>query len=363
MHDEAPQVVTIREATGRIEAILSWIPDPALRAEAEGTQLYLASHVLDPASGRMLLFDGPRAVPCLGPEGNLCFLPLPVPDPPGHYRIQIEPVVEFHFWGSERGYTPLMLDAERQADGSVLLSCTTSSRRYVLHQKRPATFFIDTPMYGVGDSERCIEIPWSMARYRGESCVLDVGYANAEPRSLLARNILKIPTLIGLGIAAVPQPGILGVAGDVLAPPFPACTFDLIFAISVVEHIGRDNSVYFSRDQPRKEFGDLEMASALASLLRPAGRLLVTVPFGRLEEHGWFVQYDLRRIVALLEATGCDLTLAEYYRYGSDGWHGPVDPLTLSDVGYRPGFGAGAVACLELSRGNGQLRKTGVCVI
>ena len=90
---------------------------------------------------------------------------------------------------------------------------------------------------------------------------------------------------------------------------------------------------------------------------RPQRRFIITVPFGRLEDHGWFVQYDLRRIAALLEATRCDLALAEYYRYNSHGWHGPVDPLTLSDVAYRTGSGAGAVACLELTRRTGSLTE------
>jgi radical SAM protein with 4Fe4S-binding SPASM domain len=192
--------------------------------------------------------------------------------------------------------------------------------------------------------------------------VLDVGYANAESRYLLARTLLTIPCLVGLDMAAAPQPGIAGVAGDALAAPFLPDTFDLIFAISVIEHIGRDNSIYFDRNQPAQEFGDLAAASNLASLVRPAGRLLVTVPFGRLEDHGWFVQYDLRRVEALLEATGCELTLAEYYRYGyqgwPEGWYGPVDPFTLSDIAYRTGLGAGAVACLEFTRRNGPIHKT-----
>ncbi len=299
----------------------------------------------------MVLFDGPRGVPGGGPGGNLCVLPLSIPEQPGHYRIQIEPVVEHRFWGSHRGYAPLLLDAERLPDGGLQFDCAGS--RYVLLRNPPGTFLIDTPFYGVGDSERCVEIPWSMARYRGESRVLDAGYANAEPRYLRARNGLKIPCLIGLDMAAVPQAGITGVAGDALASPFSVEVFDLIFAISVVEHVGRDNSLYFDRERPAQELGDLAAASHLASLLRPDGRLLITVPFGRLEDHGWFVQYDLRRLEALeaqVEAGGCELTLAEYYSYSAEGWTGPVDPRTLSEMAYRTGFGAGAVACLEFTR-------------
>jgi O-antigen chain-terminating methyltransferase len=344
------RLLAVREVTGRIEAILSWVPDAALRREAEGTGLHLSSHVLDPADGRVILFDGPRAVPCRGPEGRLAVLPLTVPLPPGRYRLRIEPVVERRFWASDRGYTPLVLEAERGPDGSLVFDCTATGRQYVLNRPGTRAFSIDTLLYGLDDSERCIEIPWLLARFRGEPRVLDIGYANAEPRFLQARDALKIPFLVGLDLAAAPQSRIAGVAGDALALPFRRGAFDLIFAVSVIEHIGRDNSIYGVREQPAREFGDLEAAAGLAALLRPGGRLLVTVPFGRLEDHGWFVQYDLRRIQALVERSGCQLTLAEYYAYSDRGWTGPVDPIALSRVEYRTGVAAGAVACLELTR-------------
>jgi SAM-dependent methyltransferase len=350
MNGQAPKLLGVREITGRIEAILSWVPDPLLRSESDGTQLHLSSHILSPIDGQVILFDGPRAAPGLGPDGNLCVLPLSLPDQPGRYRILIEAVAEGRFWASQLGYTPLVIETERCLDGSLLFDCGCPGNRHVANRSGANSFSIDSSLYGVGDSERCVEIPWCVSRFRGESKVLDVGYANAEPRYLLARNALKIPCLIGLDMATLPQSGILGVVGDVLVPPFRPETFDLIFAISVVEHIGRDNSIYYDRRQPIHEFGDLNAAVALASLLRPAGRLLVTLPFGRFEDHLWFVQYDVDRIDALLNATGCDLILSEYYAYSSDGWHGPVDPLTLSNVGYRTGLGAGAVACLELSK-------------
>ena len=340
----------MREVTGRIEAVLSWVPDPALRREAEGAQLHLSSHVLDPADGRVILFDGPRAVPCRGPEGKFSVLPLVVPSSPGRYRLQIEPVVELRFWASDRGFAPLVLEAERRPDGSVLFYCAATDRQFVLNPPRAGAFPIDSPLYGLDDSERCIEIPWAFSRFRGAASVLDVGYANAEPRHLQARDELEIPFLVGLDLAAAPQPRIFGVAGDALALPFRPGSFDLILAISVIEHIGRDNSIYGAREQPVQEFADLEAVAGLASLLRPGGRLLITVPFGRLEDHGWFIQYDLRRIQALVERSGCELTLAEYYAYSAHGWTGPADPAALSQVEYGTGFAAGAVACLELTR-------------
>jgi O-antigen chain-terminating methyltransferase len=275
---------------------------------------------------------------------------LTVPLAPGRYRLQIEPVVESRFWASDRGFRPLVLEAERRPDGSVLFYGAGTDRQYVLNRPGARDFSLDTPLYGLDDSERCIEIPWVLSRFQGEPRVLDVGHANSEPRYLQARDALKIPFLVGLDLAAAPQSSIAGVAGDALALPFRPGSFDLIFVISVIEHIGRDNSIYGVREQPTQEFGDLEAVAGLASLLRPGGRLLITVPFGRQEEHGWFVQYDLRRIQALVELSGCEPTLAEYYAYGTNAWTGPVDPAALSQVEYRTGFAAGAVACLELTR-------------
>jgi O-antigen chain-terminating methyltransferase len=122
-----------------------------------------------------------------------------------------------------------------------------------------------------------------------------------------------------------------------------------VLAISAVEHVGRDNSLYFRRNEPIQTSADIEAGAKLASVLRPQGRLVVTLPFGRLEDHGWFVQYDSERIKAFVRATGCELTTEEYYGCGPTGWTGPLEPKTLADSTYRTNH-AGAVACLELTR-------------
>jgi hypothetical protein len=241
---EEIRLLAVREVTGRFEAILAWVPDAALLREAEGTELHLSSHVLDYGDGRVIIFDGPRAVPCQGREGRLAALALEIPHRPGRYRVQIEPVVEGRFWGSQRGWPPLELGSERRSDGSVLFEDAATTRQYILNKPLTSDFSIDTLLYGLGDSERCIEIPWVLSRYRGELKVLDIGYANAEPRYLQARDALNIPLLVGMDLAALPQPGIFPVTADALALPFRHSSFDLILAISAIEHIGRDNSIH-----------------------------------------------------------------------------------------------------------------------
>src|SRR5215467_6769566 len=77
----------LRAATGRIESIVAWVPDSSLRRAAKGAEIHLSSHVLDPTDGRVILWDGPRAVPCRGHEGRLAVVPLEIPSRPGRYRL------------------------------------------------------------------------------------------------------------------------------------------------------------------------------------------------------------------------------------------------------------------------------------
>jgi hypothetical protein len=80
----------------------------------------------------------------------------------------------------------------------------------------------------------------------------------------------------------------------------------------VIEHIGRDNARYIEsvRDK-RQEDGDFRAMYSLDRLLAPAGRLLVTVPFGVAEDQGWFIQYDARRLDLLIQASKLTATESE----------------------------------------------------
>jgi len=126
-------------------------------------------------------------------------------------------VVELRFWAAERGYTPLILEAERSADGSLLVYCSSATaatpwkaRLRFLHRRTAVR------LWRLGALRRDT---WVLSRYRGETRVLDVGHVHAEPRYLQARDGLRIPFLVGLDLAARPQPGIRGVAGTCSQPP------------------------------------------------------------------------------------------------------------------------------------------------
>jgi len=193
-----------------------------------------------------------------------------------------------------------------------------------------------------GSDERPIEIPWCLARYRGEPRVLDVGYAYAEPAYLAALVGLGATELVGVDLAEAEVPGLRPVVGDVRSLPFPDGAFDVVFCISTIEHVGADNERYGLDAAP----GGLD--EGLRELRRAGGRILVTVPCGEPGDHGWFVQDDADGWRKRFRDAGFLVFEDEVYELGAEGWRAApaFDPAGVR-YGER-GPGASAVLCAEL---------------
>jgi SAM-dependent methyltransferase len=195
--------------------------------------------------------------------------------------------------------------------------------------------------------ERAIEVPWTLARYRGDLRVLDVGYAFAEPAYLAALVGLGATELVGVDLAEADVPGLRPVVADVRKLPLPDASFDLAFCISTLEHIGRDNEIY-AVDAERNEAGDEAALRELRRVLAKDGRLLVSVPTGEPEDQGWQIVRAPEEWVALFERCGFLVYEDELYIREAEGWRS----ATLEEV--RParygtfGPGAGAVLVAEL---------------
>ena len=87
-------------------------------------------------------------------------------------------------------------------------------------------------------------------------------------------------------------------------------------------------------------------AAALAEMVRllaTDGLLLVTVPFGKYEDHGWMRNYDLPSWRALLAPVRSSAAVHEmYFRYDAvDGWT-QAEPALLAATGYYDNANAGA---------------------
>jgi SAM-dependent methyltransferase len=202
----------------------------------------------------------------------------------------------------------------------------------------------------VGGSERLIEIPWTLARYRGEPSVLDVGYAFSEPAYLAALPSLGAKRLAAVDLAEASAPGVETIEADVRALPFPAGSFDVAVCISTLQWIGADNRIF---GLPAESDGDgpLRALRELRRVLVHHGRLLLTVPCGEPQDLGWFVQHDRDGWRRLFAAADFHPFEEQVYELTDAGWRASAD---FSERGVRyaeRGSGASALLCTELRPG------------
>jgi SAM-dependent methyltransferase len=196
-----------------------------------------------------------------------------------------------------------------------------------------------------GVDERAIEIAWVLARYRGEPRVLDVGSANAE-RAYLEALLELAPGVVGVDLVAASIPGLDLRVGDLRRLSFPSRSFDAVLCISTLEHVGCSQERY-GLNAEQDAGGILAALREIERLLADDGYALITVPCGREEDHGWFVQHDRPGWNRLVAAAGLIVSEQELYELGRAGWRLGHDDQ--SAYGER-GPAASAVLCSELRR-------------
>lgn len=218
--------------------------------------------------------------------------------------------------------------------------------------------------YGVGLDERVIEYPWLYSQ-RPFGRLLDAGstlnHKHIVERFQPRTSWLCITTL-SPEQAAYTERGISYVYADLRELPFRDGFFDTAICASTLEHVGMDNSVYGS-DAAAAEDPATEQSAALAELVRvtrPGGSVLLTVPYGRLEDHRWFRQYDEAALRDLLDRLDGVESSVIVYAYGSGGWR--LDSLAGAREAEFKDYhadktpaadlaaAARAVACVKLTR-------------
>lgn len=220
------------------------------------------------------------------------------------------------------------------------------------------------PGYGVGLDERIVEYPWLLARMRdSDSLVLDGGSVLNYPFLLdapqLADKRVVIMTLAPESTMAKRQ-NVSYVFGDLRNTIFRDDVFDLVVSVSTLEHVGMDNAKLYTDDGRHNESRPddyLRVIEEFRRVLKPGGRFLMTVPFGKAQNVGWLYQFDGQRLRQAVAAFGPDLVATTFYKYGSDGWS-IADESSCRDCEYfdvhsaaKPAAdlaaAARAVACLE----------------
>jgi SAM-dependent methyltransferase len=164
--------------------------------------------------------------------------------------------------------------------------------------------------------ERPIELAWTLGRYRGEPRVLDIGYAFAEPVWLSALLSLGARELVGVDLAEQDVPTMTTVKADVRRLPFGARSFDVVFCISTLEHVGADNTRYGAAEE-HDPSGPMAALRELRRVVARRGRILLTVPCGGRAAEDWYVHHTAAKWRGLFDEA--NLYLSDEEEYSSHG--------------------------------------------
>jgi SAM-dependent methyltransferase len=179
--------------------------------------------------------------------------------------------------------------------------------------------------YGKYLDERVIEYPWLFSQLGNDGRTLDAG-STLNYNYLLA--ILKKRNKEITISTLEPEPNCLWterisyIFCDLREIPFRDDWFDEIASISVIEHMGMDNSLYSSNPQYREKntLDFLKAISEYKRVTKSGGRVYITVPYGRYIDYGWYQQFDADMVNRLIDQFNPFHVDESYYCYENNGW-------------------------------------------
>jgi len=224
--------------------------------------------------------------------------------------------------------------------------------------------------YGYRLDERIVEYPWTLSKL-----------SNKKTKILDAGSVLNYDYIINLPIfnnkelfiqTFYPENNcffkkrISYIYEDLRDIPFKDNFFDEIVCISTIEHIDMDNSMYGydiekNIDKNKKSYEYIKVINELVRVLSNNGKLLLTFPFGKFENHGFFQQFDeemLNKILLIFENTG--QFSINFYKYEEYGWVFSNINECKTSISYNPHTGEGkgtdgaahsrAICCIEFNK-------------
>jgi SAM-dependent methyltransferase len=130
---------------------------------------------------------------------------------------------------------------------------------------------------------RCIEYPFAASQVYDCNKILDVGTTKSDPTWIAWLESLPIEVhAIDYDKPNFQFKNITFHESDLRDIPIDDNSFDIVLAVSVIEHIGLEDPQVFSSKLPKKEIdGDIKAVKELIRIIKPGGRLVMTLPFGK----------------------------------------------------------------------------------
>lgn len=162
------------------------------------------------------------------------------------------------------------------------------SGMWVLHRLFPEYFGVEP----IKPTDRFIEYPWALNlihNHTRDALILDVGCAG----SMFTMLIYSIGFRVwGIDVRNASSDLFSFVKGNICESPFDNNTFDVVTAISTVEHIGISE---YARD-----YTDFSAINEIHRILKPDGLLIMSVPFAdKYREETFHRVYDADRLKEL----------------------------------------------------------------
>ena len=188
--------------------------------------------------------------------------------------------------------------------------------------------------------ERVVEIPFVLQNLPpgAHARILDFGCTESPLPIHLASLGYRV-TGVDLRPYPYSHPGFRFVHGDFIHARFPDAEFDAVVAVSAIEHCGLGQY-----GETESVHDDVAIVREIQRVLRPGGRLLLTVPFGQAGQTAWYRVYDKSRLNSLLASFAVQ-KIDYYVGENRRDWR-PADEAEIARVdSVSPGFTQG-VACV-----------------